>query len=176
MTRLLDAVERLFNHLLKLLIAFVAVSIGLFALLIPVNLVLIKLQLGSLWWLNEAVEYALYVGVFIGAPWVLQQGAHVRVDVLVSVMPDSLAEKIEILLNIIGAAICAILCFYGMRATSWEFVDGTLPDKNLRIANWYMLVVFSASFFLLMIEFLFRLRSSRTIIDEKSITTNKAAF
>ncbi|MCP4185376.1 MAG: TRAP transporter small permease [Hyphomicrobiales bacterium] len=176
MTRLLDAFEWLFNRLLKFLIAMVAVSIGMFALLIPVNLFLIKLQLGSLWWLNEAVEYALYVGVFIGAPWVLQQGAHVRVDVLVSVLPDNTAGKIEVVLNIIGALICAILCFYGMRATSWEFADGTLPDKNLRIANWYMLVIFSLSFFLLMIEFLLRLRSSRTLIDENSITSNKAAF
>ena len=55
-----------------------AVSIGLIAVLIPLNLLLIKMQWGSIWWLYEAVEYALYVGVFIGAPWVLRQGAHVR--------------------------------------------------------------------------------------------------
>ena len=176
MKKLLDTIEQLFNRLLKFLIAAVAVSIGLFAVLIPVNLFLIKLQLGSLWWLNEAIEYALYVGVFAGAPWVLQQGAHVRVDVLVSVLPEKLAGKIETVLNLIGAFICMVLCFYGMRATSWEFVDGTLPDKNLRIANWYMLVVFSASFFLLTIEFLLRLRTSRSLINEKSVITNKAAF
>ncbi len=176
MTRTLDAVEKLFNRLLQYSIAGVAVSIGLFALLIPLNLFLIKMQLGSLWWLNEAVEYALYVGVFMGAPWVLQQGAHVRVDVLVSVLPDKSAEKVETALNLVGASICAILCFYGMRATLWEFADGTLPDKNLRIANWYMLVIFSLSFCLLTIEFLFRLRSSRVLVDPKNTTSNKAAF
>ena len=61
MTHFLDVVELWFNRLLKLLIGLVAISIALFAILIPVNLILIKTQIGSLSWLNEAVEYALYV-------------------------------------------------------------------------------------------------------------------
>ena len=63
----LDKLESGFNRFLGFLIALVAASIGLFAVLIPVNLLLIKAQWGAIWWLHEAVEYALYVGVFIGA-------------------------------------------------------------------------------------------------------------
>jgi TRAP-type C4-dicarboxylate transport system permease small subunit len=154
----LDTFEIGFNRLLKFLAALVALSIGLIALLIPLNLLLIKLHWGSLWWLYEAVEYSLYVGVFIGAPWVLQQGAHVRVDVLASALPKAAADKLEQLLNLAGAGLCLLLCFYGVRAMHSEFVDGTLPDKDLRIANWIMIGVFAGAFWLLAIEFMLRLR------------------
>ena len=164
------------TELLKLLIGLVAISIALFAALIPLNLFLIKSQMGSLSWLNESVEYALYVGVFIGAPWVLQQGAHVRVDVLLSAISNKAAMKMEILLCLVGAALCALLCYYGIRATWWEYIDGTFPDKDLRIANWYMLAVFSFSFFLLGIEFLFRLRPKRLQASQDADITEKAAL
>lgn len=176
MANFLDVVESAFNRFIKFLIALVAASIGLFAILIPFNLLLIKTQMGALWWLNEAIEYALYVGVFIGAPWVLQQGAHVRVDVLVSALPAKAAVHMERFLNVVGAVICIVLAVYGFRGAMLEFIFGTLPDKVLRIPNWYMLAVFSGSFFLLATEFLFRIRRAGTIVAEDASSHTKAAF
>lgn len=176
MTSFLDALENGFHRLLFGLIIIVAASIGIITVLIPLNLLLIKMQWGSLWWLNEGVEYCLYVGVFLGAPWVLQQGAHVRVDIVLAALPQSGAIQVERLVSCIGAAICAVLCFYGARATLIEFQDGTLPDKDLRIANWLMLAVLTASFLLLALEFLFRLRRAREVIEESKSTPVKASF
>ncbi|MCP5089067.1 MAG: TRAP transporter small permease subunit [Rhodobacteraceae bacterium] len=176
MNSLIDSIEVGFNRFLRFLISLVAASIGLFAIFIPINLLLIKQQWGALWWLNESIEYALYVGVFIGAPWVLQQGAHVRVDVFVSLLPHRAAVQMERVLDLLGALLCTILCFYGTRATIMEFVDGTLPDKDLRIANWYMLAFFALSFLLLTLEFLFRLRRAGAIVDEEAANPTKAAF
>jgi TRAP-type C4-dicarboxylate transport system permease small subunit len=148
------------------LATLVAASIGLFAVLIPLNLFLIKFQLGSIWWLYESVEYALYFGVFIGAPWVLQQGAHVRVDVLTSALPKAAAARVEQAIDIVATVLCAVLCFYGARITISEFEDGTLPDKDLRIETGYMMAIFTLSFVLLGIEFLLRLRRAREIVDK----------
>jgi len=160
----LDSFESGFNRLTLFLAALVALSIGLIAVLIPINLFLIKFQLGSMWWLYEAVEYALFVGVFIGAPWVLQQGAHVRVDILVSALPRLQAVRLERVIDVAGGVLCLVLCYYGMRATIAEFDAGTLPDKDLRIANWYMTAVFALSFLMLAIEFLFRFRRAGEIV------------
>ena len=176
MMNFLNILEAGFNWLIRFLIALVAASIGLFAILIPLNLLLIKMHWGAIWWLNEAVEYALYVGVFIGAPWVLQQGAHVRVDVFASALPTKYAILLERLIDSIGVGLCMVLCIYGLRGALWEFEDGTLPDKDLRIANWYMLAVFSISFFLLALEFMFRIRRANTIVAEESANPTKAAF
>ncbi len=176
MGRQIDVFEAGFNRLIGFLIWLVAISIGLYAVLIPLNLFLVKFQLGSMWWLYEGVEYLLYIGVFIGAPWVLQQGAHVRVDVLSSTLPKDLATKLERVLDAAGAGLCLLLCYYGIRATISEFEDGTIPDKNLLIENWYMMAVFAASFFMLAIEFGLRLRRAREIVDKETSAPKEAGF
>ena len=171
-----DRFEAGFNRVVLYLAYLVALSIGLFAVLIPLNLFLIKTQLGSIWWLYEGVEYTLYFGVFIGAPWVLNQGAHVRVDVLTAGMSRESARKFERVMDIAGAALCALLCFYGSRITIWEFQDGTMPDKDLRIPTGYMMVIFSASFFLLAVEFIFRFRRAGHQSDETALDKPRVGF
>jgi TRAP-type C4-dicarboxylate transport system permease small subunit len=157
-TAFLDTVERGFSGFLGALIGVVALSIGLIAFAIPLNLLLVKMHWGNLWWLHEAIEYALYVGVFIGAPWVLQQGAHVRVDILLSNLPKKAAVWLERFVDVSGLGLCLALCYYGIRMCISEFQDGTLPDKDLRIPTGYMMMVFASSFFLLGVEFALRLR------------------
>ena len=171
-----DRFEAGFNRLTLYLAYLVALSIGLIAVLIPLNLFLIKTQLGSIWWLYEGVEYSLYFGVFIGAPWVLNQGAHVRVDVLTAGLSRETARKVDRVVDIAGAALCALLCFYGSRITIWEFQDGTMPDKDLRIPTGYMMVIFSASFFLLAVEFLLRFRRAGHQSDETDLDKPRVGF
>ncbi len=169
MPQLLELFEAGFHRLLTWLAALVAISIGLIAILISLNLILIKMQWGSIWWLYEAVEYSLYVGAFLGAPWVLQQGAHVRVDVVVSTLSPQAAVRLERFMDVFGAALCLFLCYWGVQAGISEFEDGTLPDKDLRIANWYMMVVFAVAFFLLAVEFLLRIRRAGSEEEEAEV-------
>jgi len=158
MRKALDRFETWFNAFNTLIAGMVAASIGCFAVLIPFDLMLRKLKWGNLPWLGEGIEYALYVGVFLSAAWVLQKGAHVRVDIVVAALPKRLAVRMEKTLDVVGAILCAVLCYYGFTAAIIEFVDKTLPDKDLRIDNWYMMAAFSLAFALLTIEFLFRIR------------------
>ncbi len=171
MRRLIDLFEAGFKRLLLFLIACVAVSIGLYAILIPLNLLLIKMQWGGIWWLYEAVEYTLYMGIFLGAPYVLHQGAHVRVDVLIGSLPPPIAARLEQAIDAGGIIICLVLCYYGLRAMVSEYQDGTMPDKDLRIANWIMMAVFAFSFFLLAIEFVLRIRRARELVAEGRAAT-----
>ena len=176
MHRPIDRFEAGFNRVVLYLAYLVALSIGLIAVLIPLNLFLIKTQLGSIWWLYEGVEYTLYFGVFIGAPWVLNQGAHVRVDVLTAALNTESAQRVERIMDFAGAVLCGLLCFYGSRVTLWEFQDGTLPDKDLRIPTGYMMAIFSTSFFLLAIEFLLRFRRAGHQSDKADWDKPKVGF
>lgn len=161
MNKMLDAFEAGFGRLLHGFAMLVAASIALMALLIPLNLLMVKMQWGSISWLYESVEYALYAGVFLGAPWVLQQAAHVRVDVLISALPEAAAVRLEQLIDSAGALLCVLLAVYGIRAAMMEYENGTMPDRDLQIANWIILSVFAASFLMLTIVFLFRIRRAR---------------
>jgi len=66
-------------------------------------------------------------------------------------------------MDFVGSMICIMLFVYGVRIMIWEFEDGTLPDKDLRIATGYMMAVFAFSFLLLAIEFLLRFRRSQLV-------------
>jgi len=163
-----DTFKVAFDRLIYLLAALSAISIAIFSTLIPLNLLLVKLQLGNIWWLYEGVEYSLYIGAFLAAPWVLQRGAHVRVDVLMMSLSKPAAARLERMVDLFGSAVCLVLFIYGFRATISEFQDGTVPDKVLQIENWYMMAVFTISFLLLAVEFLLRVvRSDESILAEE---------
>ena len=84
---MLERFEAGYGGLVLALAALVAISIAAIAILIPLDLLIRNLGWGNMPWLYEGVEYALYVGVFLAAPWVLHQGAHVRVDLLPTMLP-----------------------------------------------------------------------------------------
>ncbi|MXW90302.1 MAG: TRAP transporter small permease [Rhodospirillaceae bacterium] len=155
---ILDRFEAGFERVNRVLAGLVALSIGVFALLIPFDLFLRKVGWGNLPWLHEGAEYGLYVGVFLSAAWVLNKGSHVRVDIVIAALPRRVALRLERLLDIGGALLCLVLCYFGAAGMIGEYEFGTLPDKDLRIPNWYMLLVFAVSFALLAIEFLLRYR------------------
>lgn len=176
MKSILDIFESNFLRLTHFFAALVAASIGLMALLIPFNLFILKTGLGSIWWLNASIEYALFFGVFAGAPWVLQQGAHVRVDVLTSALSEPASASLDKVINLLGAALCILLFVYGTRAGISEFIDKTLPDKDLRIANWIVVSFFAFSMALLTIEFLMRFRGERILKLDDDTHTTEAGF
>jgi len=176
MRTFLDRFEAGFNALNTFIAVLAAVTIGAFAILIPVDLMLRKLAWGNFPWLHEGIEYTLYVGVFLSAAWVLNKGAHVRVDILVSMLSKRGAIRLEQVLDLMGAVLCGILCYYGITAALVEYADDAMPDKDLQIANWYMMVVFAVSFAMLSLEFLFRLRRARELLIEESDPTKKAGF
>ena len=161
MDELLDRLEAGTDRFNRIVAGAVAVSIGLFAVLIPLNLLSIRLGFGGWWWLYEAVEYALYFGIFLGAPWVLRLGAHIRVDVFITSLPANAARILDQFLNIAGAALCLLLFVYGTRSAIAEFADNILPDKDLRIPTGYLMVVFAFAFLMLTVEFLLRMRRAR---------------
>jgi TRAP-type C4-dicarboxylate transport system permease small subunit len=154
----LDRFEASYKRLNQFLAGIVAASIASFAVLIPFDLALRRLGWGNLPWLYEGIEYALYVGVFIAAPWVLQQGAHVRVNVVATALPPIIAARLDWVLNGVGAVICGALCYYGVRSTITDYVDEALPDKLLAFPDWWMMAIFTIACLMLVISFLLRMR------------------
>jgi len=174
MNRFLDRFEKAFDRLNTIVAGCVAFSIGLFAVLVPLDLFLRKLDIGNFEWLHEGAEYVLYVGVFMSSAWVLKKGAHVRVDIVISALPKRGAVRLEKAIDLSGALLCLVLCYFGIEGMIGEFEAGTLPDKDLRIPNWYMLLIFALAFALLTIEFLFRFR--RASQEDLSAHSTEAGF
>jgi TRAP-type C4-dicarboxylate transport system permease small subunit len=129
------------------------VALGLLAVLISVDVVRRSLGHGSIGWLLEVSEYTLFVATFAAAPWVLRQGAHVRVDLLLAVVPRAVARALELVADGIGLAVSLLLVLYGARAAHDAFARGLLVFKELVIPEWWLLAVIPVAALLLVIEF-----------------------
>ncbi len=108
-------------------------------------------------WSNEVSEAMLYLITMCVAPWLLRQGQHIRVDILLQAIPRRLAWGLEWLGDLIGLACCLVLAFYGWKATFDSFSAGSLNIKTLVTPEWWWLVALPETFSLLTIEMLFRM-------------------
>ena len=150
----LDAlIGRLYHHVGSL----VGLSLGLFAVAISVDLVLRLLRLGNLPGMQEVIEYALFAGVFLAAPWVLRLGAHVRVDLLLTTLPAGATKLLGRILDGLGLSVCLVLIWFGAINLSTAYAFQSMQMKYFNVPEWWLLTVFVLSFSLLALEFLCRL-------------------
>jgi TRAP-type C4-dicarboxylate transport system permease small subunit len=126
--------------------------------------------LDGLPWSNELSESMLYVLTMLAAPWLLRQGAHVRVDILLRAIPGRTAWYCEWIADTIALACCVVMVVYGTRSAVASFTSGSLSIKTLIMPEWWLLAPLPVAFALLGIEILFRMRrlhlGARTARDD----------
>jgi len=137
------------------------VVIGMFAVAISLDLGLRYFGVGNLAGMQEIIEYALFALVFLAAPWVLRLGAHVRVDVVLSALPDYAARRLDWCLDLFGFVISVVLGWYGWVNLSQAYRFQSVQMKYFQVPEWWLLTVFVVAFALLALEFLCRLVRSR---------------
>lgn len=134
----------------------VGLLIALMALMISIEVLMRNIGMGGISWLNETIEFALYGAAFAAAPWALHQGAHIRVDLVLTLLPRMAALVVEIIADLLGAAICLALFYYGVEAVIDAWVDNTIQYKNLAWPEWALFAVVPLFVILMAVEFLAR--------------------
>lgn len=109
-------------------------------------------------WSNEISESLLFLMTLLAAPWLLRQGAHIRVDIVLAVLPRQLAWYCEWFCDVLAFVCCTIIAMYGYQAAWASFRDGALSIKTLVLPEWWSIAPLPLSFTLLAIEVLFRMR------------------
>lgn len=137
--------------LAALLILFVAVGTS-------IDVVIRNLGLGVISWMLEASEYALALATFLGAAWVLHLGAHVRVDLVLNMVPRRVAFALELIGDVVGLAIACTLFYY-----AWDIADdkhsiGARIIKEFIFPEWWLFAVIEVAAVLLIVEFVLRIR------------------
>jgi TRAP-type transport system small permease protein len=151
-TALSDAFGRLFEVLASLgsamLLAMVAV--------VSADILLRDVFGSGLVWADEVSEYALYVITVLTAPWLLRRAQHVRIDIVLTVVPPLIAWLMEAFGDILGLAVCLVLIRYGLSMTYDSWITGSTTIKNLIFPEWWLLSLLPMCFVLLAVEFVFR--------------------
>jgi TRAP-type C4-dicarboxylate transport system permease small subunit len=157
--------ERLSHAWGKVLEAFALAAcalLGLMALMICADVLLRNVALipgvDGLPWSNELSESTLYLVTMLAAPWLLREGRHIRVDIVLRAIPPRAGWICEWLCDVIALACCIGMVIYGTRAAWDSFDQGSLTIKTLVLPEWWTLAVLPVAFLLLSVEMLFRMQ------------------
>ena len=90
------------------------------------------------------------------APWLLRRGQHVRIDLVLTLVPVRVAWLMEALGDVLGFAVCLVMMRYGFKMTIDSAVLGSITIKNLVFPEWWLLWPLPVCFALLAAEFAFR--------------------
>lgn len=147
-------IDRLVFSLEVLLSAIAGVLILSMMIAIVVTIFARWLSLFPTAWIIEVSEYMLLFLTFLVAPWVLRHDAHIRFDLVLSMVPRSSKRFLFYLGNVIGILVMLIIFRYGIEITS-NFVDRNLLMINyLRLPKAPFMAVIPLSAALMAYEFL----------------------
>ena len=113
-------------------------------------------------WSNELSETTLYLVTMLAAPWLLREGRHIRVDILLRAIPARAGWVCEWLCDAIALACCVCVVIYGARATWESYSQNSITIKTLVLPEWWTLAPLPVAFLLLAVEILFRMRRLRS--------------
>ena len=106
---------------------------------------------------NELSEDILYLMTLLAAPWLLRQGRHIRVDIILRALPVRMAWLLEWVGDIVGFFCCIYFVWYGCLIAKASYDAGSINIKTLITPEWWTLAPLPLGFALLGIEFIFRM-------------------
>ncbi len=113
---------------------------------------------GGIAWSNEVSENILYLLTVLSAPWLLRQGQHIRVDILLRVLPPRVGWLLEWLSDTMGLGCSLYFVWYGLKVVDASYQAGSMSIKTLVTPEWWLLASLPVAFLLLTIEFIFRMQ------------------
>lgn len=136
-----------------------AVVLGAMALAVTFDVVARNLGWGNTGWVVELTEYSLPVATLLVAPWLLHRNEHVRLDVLLTLIPKRIAILLERSADVLGILICAVFVWFSVILIFDSARLGSMVVKTLSIPEWWQYALIPVSFSLLAVEFARRLRA-----------------
>jgi TRAP-type C4-dicarboxylate transport system permease small subunit len=146
-----------YGRLLEALLLLACLLLLIMTLLIGADVLLRNIGLGGIAPSNEISEDIIYLLTLLAAPGLLRQGQHIRVDILLRVLPTKVGWLLEWLGDGLGLICCLYFVWYGVRIVVASFTSGALSIKTLIMPEWWLLAPMPLAFVLLSIEFLFRM-------------------
>ena len=158
----LDRLSSLYGRLLEALAWVACLLVFAMTMMICLDVLLRNVALvptmRGLDWSNDVTEAMLYLITMLAAPWLLRQGQHIRVDILLRALPDRVAWACEWLADVVGLVCCLVMVLYGTKMTVASYMSGSLSVKALVTPEWWLLAPLPVAFALLATEMLFRMR------------------
>jgi TRAP-type C4-dicarboxylate transport system permease small subunit len=105
-------------------------------------------------WVVEMTEYGLLYVSFCGAAWLLRQGGHVQVDVVVNLMNQRWRQRCAVFSSAMGLIVSLVLTVFGSIVTYDQLVRGIYKPTVLEFPTGIVLAAVPLGSFFLSVRFL----------------------
>ena len=151
-----------YEHLLNTLMLLACLLLLVMTFMIGTDVASRNVGAGGVAVSNEFSEDILYLMTLLAAPWLLRQGQHIRVDIVLRVLPVRVAWLLEWVGDIVGLLCCFYFVWYGSHITAASYTAGSINIKMLITPEWWTLAPLPIGFALLGLEFIFRMHRLST--------------
>ena len=107
-------------------------------------------------WVTEICQYIILYIAFLVAAWVLRYEGHVKMDLVLTRLP----QKVQSGLNIFTSTLCTLACFvltwYGLKVTWDLYVEKAFTYTILEVPKYLIVWVIFFGSLLLCIQFIIR--------------------
>jgi TRAP-type C4-dicarboxylate transport system permease small subunit len=154
----MDRLSAAYGVLLDRMIGLACLLLLAMTLLIGADVATRNAGLGGIAWSNEFSEDVLYLLTILSAPWLLRQGRHIRVDILLRALPPRVGWLFEWAGDLLGLACSIYFVGYGVKVLAASYQAGAVSIKTVVMPEWWLLAPMPVAFLLVAIEFMFRMR------------------
>lgn len=114
-------------------------------------------------WVVEFSEYALLYLAFLGGAWVLKEEGHVKVELLIEVLPPHIREALHVITSLAGAGVCGLFCWVSSQYI-WEiYSSGEILFKSVLVKKWAIMAIIPPGLLLLTLQFVRRAFNKPTV-------------
>lgn len=152
-------VDSLIDRIAQVLAILAGILLCAMAALLCVDVAVRYLQVINIAWIGDVAAVSLYLVTFLAAPWVLREGGHIAIDSVVQGLSARLRRAVQRLVNLAGALISAVICFYAIRVLIASYAAGTQVFKMLIYPQWWLFTVPPVTFGLMTLIFLMNTRA-----------------
>lgn len=170
----MQRISEIYGRFLDVLAYAAALMLLAMVIIVTGDILLRNLFVSGIVWANEVSEYSLYLITMLTAPWLLRRGQHVRLDLILTVVPRRVAWLMEGFGDIVGFVVCLVMLRYAWLMTFEAWRLGSITIKNLIFPEWWMLAPLPVCFLLLAIEFVFRFHRLTQSRDRREEATSVA--
>jgi C4-dicarboxylate transporter DctQ subunit len=104
-------------------------------------------------WVTEIAEFSLLYLPFLLGVWVLKKDSHVKMDIILNLLPQKVQNVINTITSIMCALICLVLAIFATKVMYNQYLSKAFTYTILEIPKWILTIVIVLGSFMLVIEF-----------------------
>jgi TRAP-type C4-dicarboxylate transport system permease small subunit len=153
----MQQLSRLYGRVLDAMLLVAALLLLAMTLMIGADVLFRNIGAGGIPPANELSEDSLYLIALLTAPALLRMGQHIRIDIVLHVLPPRIGWLLEWIGDGLGLICCLYFVWYGVGVTFASYDSGSISMKTLIMPEWWLLWPMPVAFLLVAIEFVFRM-------------------